>query len=171
MSVYPKSKDGLKDQLILMLKDKADKHDVNIDKTFPKTPEAYFGKLIEAVSNKYKKKVVILIEEYDTPLMDKVSNLEIAKEYANVLYNFFAILKSPQISPFIHFTFVTGITRFALALMDFCPHHFCDITLEPKYGGICGFTEDEFDTLFMDRMEITLSKLRSQNNTSFFRSK
>jgi hypothetical protein len=57
---------------------------------------------------------------------------------------------------------VTGITRYALTSMDSGPNHLNDISLDPRFDGLCGFTIDEFDTLFADRFEGTLSALKEE---------
>jgi hypothetical protein len=115
----------------------------------------YFGNLIKALYEQNNgTKVVVLIDEYDAPVTRQMSEQPIAEANAKVLHNFFATLK--ECGDYIHFTFVTGITRYALTSMDSGPNHLNDISLEPEYACICGFTIEEFDALFGERFEITL---------------
>jgi hypothetical protein len=83
---------------------------------------------------------------------------KVAKANAKVLHDFFAGLKKEI--DYVRFSFVTGITRYALTSMDSGPNHLNDISLDSNYAGICGFPVDEFDSLFADRMEATLLALQ-----------
>jgi hypothetical protein len=125
----------------------------------PEAPFAiYFGSLIQALyKDNNDTEVVILIDEYDAPVTSEMADLSIAEANAKVLHRFFATLK--EYGKYIHFTFVTGITRYALTSMDSGANHLIDISLMPKFDGLCGFTIEEFDRLFADRMESTLRDL------------
>jgi hypothetical protein len=68
-----------------------------------------------------------------------------------------------DVAPHLHFTLVAGVTRHAIACTDSGPNHLNDISLEPQYAGICGFTQGELDYLFADRMESTLLALKEAN--------
>ncbi|MDR2459200.1 MAG: AAA family ATPase [Deltaproteobacteria bacterium] len=125
-----------------------------------KSPYLYFGSLIGALREKYNSKVAILIDEYDAPVTRNMGDLNVAQANAQILHNFFSVLKETEVTEDVRFTFVTGITRYALTSMDSGPNHLFDISLDPKYAGICGFTLDEFDSLFADRMEHTLEALK-----------
>jgi hypothetical protein len=125
------------------------------------TIDVYLGELIKALANSCGSPVVILIDEYDAPVTRFMSNLEVGKENALVLHNFFASLK--DCIEYTHLTFVTGITRYALTSMDSGSNHLNDISLDPHYSGICGFTLEEFDALFEDRMKMTLNQFKACN--------
>ncbi|MDR2197984.1 MAG: AAA family ATPase [Deltaproteobacteria bacterium] len=146
----------LKANIINELKAIAKKEEVDV---YGLTPDMYFGELITALHDKFNTKVVVLIDEYDAPVSNYISNLELAEANAKILHNLFASLKKLNVSPCLHFTLVTGITRYALNSTDSGPNHLTDISLDPRYAGICGFTLEEFDSLFSDRMEETLSSL------------
>jgi hypothetical protein len=121
----------------------------------------YFASLVQALHKSAESEVAVLIDEYDAPVTRNMSDIALAQANAKVLHNFFATLKNDDVSPFIHFTMVTGITRYALTSMDSGPNHLNDISLEPNYAGICGFTLEEFGPLFEDRMEATLAGLKN----------
>jgi hypothetical protein len=70
-------------------------------------------------------------------------------------------LKIKKVSSAIRLTVVTGITRYALTSMDSGPNHLNDISLDPRFAGICGFTLDEFDPLFQDRLPEPLARLKA----------
>ncbi|MDR3203862.1 MAG: AAA family ATPase, partial [Deltaproteobacteria bacterium] len=115
--------------------------------------------------NNNKTKVAALIDEYDAPVTNYMDDPTLAKANAKILHTFFAALKKPTVSPCVHFTMVTGITRYALTSMDSGPNHLVDISLDPQYAGICGFTLEEFDPLFADRMEATLAGLKNSGKS------
>ncbi|MDR1312965.1 MAG: ATP-binding protein, partial [Deltaproteobacteria bacterium] len=62
----------------------------------------------------------------------------------------------------VHFVFVTGITRFAMASLDSGANNFKDISIDKKYAGICGFTSREIIALFGDRFEATLEDMKAK---------
>jgi hypothetical protein len=108
-------------------------------------------------SKKYEPKVVILIDEYDAPITNHIGDLNLAKANRTVLHDFYASLKN--LDAFLRFVFVTGISRLALTSMDSGANNLKDISLKPEYSGICGFTKEELDLHFGDRMEATLEAL------------
>ncbi|MDR1111545.1 MAG: AAA family ATPase [Deltaproteobacteria bacterium] len=124
------------------------------------TPALYLGELISALYQNCKSKVVILIDEYDAPVTKNMDNPKAAQANAKVLHDFFATLKDIYVSPCIHFTFVTGITRYTLTSTDSGPNHLNDISLDPMYEGICGFTLEDLDLYFSDNLDKTLSGLK-----------
>jgi hypothetical protein len=130
------------------------------------TSDAYFGNLIEALNEKFNSQVVALIDEYDAPVTENLANSKVAEANRAILHRFFATLKRPSVQPCIRCAMVTGITRYALTSMDSGPNHLNDISLRPEYAGICGFTLDEFDSLFGDRLESLLTNLKAKANSN-----
>jgi hypothetical protein len=124
------------------------------------TPGTYFTSIIESLYQSSNAKVVVLIDEYDVPVTANMDDKGLARANATILHDFFATLKDPNVSDRIHFTLMTGITRYALSSMDSGLNHLLDISLNPHYAGICGFTMEEFDSLFANHMESTLSHLK-----------
>jgi hypothetical protein len=116
------------------------------------------GELIEGMYKKQGAEVVILVDEYDAPLTANILDPDIAPGIRKVLHDFYVALKTNI--KFIRLAFVTGITRFAMTALDSGPNNFTDISLRPEFGGICGFTEDDMDTIFGDRYEDTLRGLK-----------
>jgi hypothetical protein len=125
------------------------------------SPEVFFGELIESLCQRYDSPVAVLIDEYDAPVTRNMANLDVAKANAEILHDFFATMKDVPVSDCIHFSLFTGITRYALTSMDSGPNHLTDISLDPEYAGICGFTLDEFSSLFADRMAPALARLKA----------
>jgi hypothetical protein len=95
--------------------------------------------LIARLSNKYKNKVVVLVDEYDKPLIDQLSDLEIANKNKRVLQGFFETLKT--LDSYIRFTFVTGISKFAQVSLFSSFNHLEDLTMDPEFADMIGYTE------------------------------
>jgi hypothetical protein len=117
-----------------------------------------FEELLEDLSNKYGAGVVLLVDEYDAPVTRYILNQDIARKNLDDLHDFYSILKASI--QYVRLAFVTGITRFAMTDLDSGPNNFTDISLMPEFGRICGFTEDDMDTVFGDRYEDTLRGLK-----------
>jgi hypothetical protein len=103
------------------------------------------------------RKVVILIDEYDAPIIDNIDNSDAAKANQKTLHDFYRGFKN--LDDFIHFIFVTGISQAGRAAIGQTTNNIVDISLRPEYAGICGFTLQDLDSLFADRYEETLNEL------------
>ena len=114
-------------------------------------PSDIFKKLIIALYKKYGQRVVILIDEYDKPILDHLSNEAIAEENRTVLRGFYGILKS--MDPFLRFTFITGVSRFTKTSIFSELNNLFDITLTIEYSNICGITIEDFDKYFKEHIE------------------
>ncbi|MDR1035214.1 MAG: ATP-binding protein [Deltaproteobacteria bacterium] len=129
----------------------------------------YYSKMLEELlkdlSNKYGAGVVLLVDEYDAPVTRYILNQDIARNNRDDLHDFYSVVKASI--QYVRLAFVTGITRFAMTSLDSGPNNFTDISLQPKFGGICGFTEDEMDTVFGDRYEDTLKGLKANKEIAW----
>jgi hypothetical protein len=148
--------DLLKENILGDLRKIASKNKVTVDETLY---DRYLVTLVENLAEKSENGVVILVDEYDAPITRNLGNMEAAEANRNVLHGFYSKLK--ELDKYLRFTFVTGLTRFAMTALDSGPNHFTDISLDAQYEAICGFTVEDLDRLFGDRMEATLSALRS----------
>ena len=117
-----------------------------------------FLSLIQRIYEKTHQQVVVIIDEYDKPLLETFENPELNQAYRAILKSFYEILK--QCDQYLRFAFLTGITKFnKLALFSGLNNLF-DITLLDNYSAICGFTEQELTDYFLS--EIT--QLAEANN-------
>ena len=114
-------------------------------------PSDMFFRLIEGLHEKYGQRVVVLIDEYDKPILDQLKNLEIAEANREVLRGFYGILKS--MDPYLRLTFITGVTKFARTAIFSGLNNLLDITLLDDYANICGITPDDLVTCFGDRIK------------------
>ena len=109
--------------------------------------------LIIRTANKYDRKVVILLDEYDKPYTDFVNDPVMAEKVRGMLRNFYVQLKAND--EYIRFTFITGISKFAKFGVFSTLNTPLDISLMPEYAEICGYTEAEIVQYFPDYLEET----------------
>jgi hypothetical protein len=115
--------------------------------------------LIPKLYAKHGKKVVILVDEYDDPVSSHTDNMQLAKENSDVLRTFYAALK--DCDDYIRFVFVTGVTRYGLMGLSAGLNHLKDISFNPRFAAICGFTPTEMDQYLADRYAPALETLKS----------
>jgi hypothetical protein len=116
--------------------------------------DRFVPELFNKLKDKYGVGIVVLIDEYDAPVAQYIGNPELAAGNSKVLHDFYTGLKNSIKDT--RFAFVTGISRFAYTAMDSDPNHFYDLSFDPEYAGICGFTITELDEFFQYRMAETL---------------
>jgi hypothetical protein len=102
--------------------------------------------LIQQAYKKYNKQVVILIDEYDKPILDSIDNIPQANNHRDFLREFYSVFKEND--AYIRFAFLTGITKFSKASIFSGLNNITDISLMRKYGNICGYTQHDIDTTF-----------------------
>jgi Predicted AAA-ATPase/PD-(D/E)XK nuclease superfamily len=136
--------------LQLTLQEIAESFEVELKR---KTTGAMFKELIEKVARKRGKQVVILIDEYDRPIVDHIDpyNFQKAIEQRDTLKKFFDVLKNA--SKHIRLLFITGITKFARVSLFSSLNHLVDLTLNPNYAALCGYTQAELETSFAPYLE------------------
>ena len=100
-----------------------------------------FEGIIKRACRKEKKRVVILIDEYDKPLLAAIGNEELQKNLRNELKAFYGALKSCD--AYIHFALLTGVTKFGKVSVFSDLNNLMDISMLPQYASICGITEEE----------------------------
>ncbi|MFN8576710.1 MAG: AAA family ATPase [Candidatus Sericytochromatia bacterium] len=95
-------------------------------------------------------KVVILIDEYDKPITEVIEEIGIAKKNRIILKSFYEIIKSCD--EYIKFVFITGISKFSKTSVFSSLNNLKDITLNKKYSTMLGYTEEELELYFKDRV-------------------
>ena len=109
-----------------------------------------FYELIEKSYEKYRQKVVILVDEYDKLILDNLDQVEIAKEAREVLKDLYTTIKDSD--EFIRFAFLTGVSKFAKVSIFSGLNNLEDITLSPDYATICGYTQHDLETTFSEHL-------------------
>jgi len=105
-----------------------------------------FAELIRKASQKYKQRVVVLIDEYDKPILDAIDNIEQAKINREFIKSIYTVLKDSD--EFIKFAFLTGVSKFSKASIFSGLNMLEDISLTPQFGNICGYTQNDIETTF-----------------------
>jgi len=139
----------LKRSLNNFLEKTAEKHDLIISSGNLLTDK--FKELLEKINIKYEEKVVVLIDEYDKAILDNIDDLEKADNIRKELNSFYGILKSTENE--VEFIFITGVTKFAKTSIFSGLNNITDLTMHPDYANICGYTQEELETYFNERIE------------------
>ncbi|MEZ4825936.1 MAG: AAA family ATPase [Bacteroidia bacterium] len=103
-----------------------------------------FRELIQTLGR--GKKLVLLIDEYDKPLVDYIENLPQAETNREILKNFFSVIK--DCDPFIRFFLITGVSKFSKVSLFSDLNNLKDITLHPRHATLTGYTPEEMDIFF-----------------------
>ena len=147
-NIASKSPDILEKSLVSSLKRSARAENIAITDDIP---SEMFIQLIDVLNSKYNRRAVVLIDEYDKPILDHINNIEIAEANRQVLREFFGILKS--MDPYLQFAFVTGVSKFVKTSIFSGVNNLLDISLSKKTANICGITIDELYKYFGRHIE------------------
>ena len=109
-----------------------------------KTPGEKFQGLIRRAYQKTGKQVVVIIDEYDAPLLDVLHEETLLPEFRRVMQEFYQSLKASE--SMIRFCFITGITKFSQLSIFSTINNLTNISMDSEYAAICGITEEEFAT-------------------------
>ena len=105
-----------------------------------------FYNLVMSIADRTHKRVVILVDEYDKPLLQTIGNSELQNTYREILKAFYGVMKSCDGQ--IHFGFLTGVTKFGKVSVFSDLNNLDDISMDPAYYDICGISEDELNEYF-----------------------
>ena len=107
---------------------------------------ARFRHLIRTLSRQRGQPVVVLVDEYDKPILDVLQKREVARAVRDYLRGLYGVIKASDAH--VRFTFLTGISRFSKVNLFSQLNNLTDITLDRRYSSICGYTERDLDTVF-----------------------
>ena len=110
-----------------------------------------FGELIVRAQRHYDQKVVVLIDEYDKGILDNIDDTETAKEAREILKRFYSVLKESD--AYLRFVFITGVSKFSKVSLFSGLNNLEDITLNPNYATICGYTQSDIEKHFQPWFE------------------
>ena len=110
-----------------------------------------FAKIIRLLYEKFNKRVVILIDEYDKPLIATLENEKLQEQYRSMLKAFYGVIKS--LNGCIHLSFLTGVTKFSKVSIFSDLNNLDDISFDEKYSSLCGITEKELESNFKLEIE------------------
>ncbi|WP_294618709.1 ATP-binding protein [uncultured Bacteroides sp.] len=116
-----------------------------------RSPEERFAYVIEQACIRTGKQTVVLIDEYDKPLLQAVLNKPLLEEYRRTLKAFYGVLKSSD--RYLRFVFLTGVTKFAQVSVFSDLNQLQDISSWPDYSSLCGITKEELVGAFTPEIE------------------
>ncbi len=155
---------------------------LDLSKTISSTPEALsisLQELLQECANKYsitdikrqfpslslsalvielakKGPVVILIDEYDKPLVHQFANMELVAKNREILGEFYTTIKA--LSQYIHRVFITGVSKFSKVSLFSGMNNLIDISMKPEYATLLGLTENEIDHYFENELDAIVRK-------------
>lgn len=103
-----------------------------------------FKGVIQRAAEKTGRNVVVLIDEYDKPMLQAIHNRELQSSYRNILKAFYGVLKSKD--AYLQFALLTGVTKFSKVSVFSDLNNLMDISMDNRYATICGITEQELVT-------------------------
>ena len=130
--------EGNAQRLGVMLADAADSH-------------LRFRALIQAAVGRHGQRAVVLIDEYDKPILDNLGDKAVAAAMREGLRNLYSVLKDQDAH--LRFVFLTGVSKFSKVSIFSGLNNLRDITLSPEYSAICGYTDADIDTVFAPELE------------------
>ncbi len=110
-----------------------------------------FWELIEALHERTGQRVVVLVDEYDKPILDALDDRELARANRDFLRSLYGVIKACDRQ--LRFVFLTGVSKFSQAGLFSGLNNLRDITLDPRFGTICGYTDAELDAVFAPELE------------------
>ena len=141
-------KEQLDRYLLYILKENEDRFGVDCDSP---DPNVRLLNLIKTVTAKTGKQAVVLIDEYDAPLLDVAHEKEKLDVLRNTMRNFYSPLKDCE--PLLRFVFLTGITKFSQLSIFSELNNITNVSMDEPYAGICGITKEELLTQMSDDID------------------
>jgi len=121
-----------------------------------KAPDSAFSYIIKSLYEKFNQRVVILIDEYDKPLIATLENEELHEQYRATLKAFYSVIKSSN--DYIHLSFLTGVTKFSKVSIFSDLNNLYDISFDREYSSLCGITEEELLSNFEEEVQALASE-------------
>ena len=124
-----------------------------------------FRNLITALYEKYQQSVVILIDEYDKPILDNLvgNDPEQATQMREALRDFYSVIKGQDAR--LRFVMLTGVSQFSKVNLFSGLNNLTDITLLEQFSAVCGYTQSELESVFADELvNIDLDKVKQWYN-------
>ena len=109
-----------------------------------------FRRLIRALRRHTGERVVVLVDEYDKPILDALATPAVARANRDLLHGVYSIIKACDAD--LEFVLLTGVSRFSKVSIFSGLNNLADITLDPRYSTLCGYTDDDLDSTFADQL-------------------
>lgn len=148
---------GLEQALIDLLGAEALKHGVELEE---ETIKSRFSELLQKLSA--QSKVVLLIDEYDKPLIDYLEDLDKAKAHQLILKTFYSIIKDAD--PHIEFLLITGVSKFSKVSVFSDLNNLEDITIDWRFASMYGYTQTELEHYFEDYLKLVQQHTKKEKS-------
>ena len=102
--------------------------------------------LVRTTHERSGQRTVVLVDEYDKPILDALDVPEVARANRDYLRGLYAVIKDSDAH--IRFSFLTGVSKFSRVSLFSGLNNLTDLTLDPRYSAICGYTDTDLDTVF-----------------------
>jgi Holliday junction resolvase-like predicted endonuclease len=136
----------------------AKRENTTLEQTETRLIGVKFAELIEKLHKSTGQQVVVLIDEYDKPMIDSLNKAkQVHQEIKETLHNFYQVIKGSD--EHIKFVFMTGVSRFAGLSVFSALNNLNDITMDYKYTTICGYTQEELERDFKEYIESTAESM------------
>ncbi|MCL2218646.1 MAG: AAA family ATPase, partial [Chitinispirillia bacterium] len=122
-----------------------------------------FKHLIRKACEKTSERVVVIIDEYDKPLLETIDLPELHEQIKKELKGFYGVLKSYD--QYLRFVFITGVTKFSRVSVFSDLNQLTDLTLNPSYADICGLTQEEVERDFEPEIAAVLKETGRDRET------
>ncbi len=130
-------------------------------------PDTCFAELIQNAAKKFAQPVVILIDEYDKPILDNIDQPEMAALVREELKALYSVIKANDAH--IRFAFLTGVTKFSKVSVFSGINNIEDISLVPEFATICGYTQHDLETVFAEHLQgVDMNKVKRWYNGYHF---
>ena len=130
-----------------------------------KAPNIRFANIVKAAYEQMGQKVVLIIDEYDAPLLDVVHEEQNLAALRRTMQNFYSPIKS--LDPYFEFVFLTGITKFAQLSIFSELNNLFNISMYDQYSAICGISSDELHTQMLPDVELLADHLKLSVDDTF----
>ncbi len=114
-------------------------------------PRDRFRRLIRVLHERTGRRVVVLVDEYDKPILDALAHPDVAVAHREALRGLYAVIKASDAH--LQFVLLTGVSKFTKVSLFSELNNLTDITIDRRYSAICGYTEADLDSVFAPELE------------------
>ncbi|WP_192483916.1 MULTISPECIES: ATP-binding protein [Cysteiniphilum] len=155
------SEESLLQWILRELSDTAKHYGLELDTS--KHYDLQFDQLIKSLFEKTNKRVVLLVDEYDKPILDVITQSEEALRNREILKGLYSVIKDND--TYLRFVFLTGVSKFSKVSLFSGLNNLKDISFHHRYADLCGYTQDELESTFTECLEgVDLVKLKTWYN-------
>ena len=122
-----------------------------IDNTYTDISNRFFDLIEKLANHSSAGRVVVLVDEYDKPILDNITESELASDIRNGLKDLYSVIKGQDAN--LQFVLLTGVSKFSKVNLFSGLNNLTDITLNEQFADICGYTQTELEDTFVDYLQ------------------